>query len=75
MPEFRLTLLFEPVEGGWVQARIAELPAVITAGPTRAEARELVFDALAEFLAANATGVGGRAGTDEEQLTMLLQDA
>jgi predicted RNase H-like HicB family nuclease len=46
----QLSILYEPVEGGWVQARIAELPAVITAGPTRAEAKELVLDALREYL-------------------------
>ena len=33
-----------------MQARIDELRAVITAAPTRAEARELVLDALREHL-------------------------
>lgn len=44
------TAVFEPVEDGWVQARLAELPAVITAAPTRDEAQELLLDALREYL-------------------------
>jgi predicted RNase H-like HicB family nuclease len=47
-----LTGLYEPVEDGWVQARIEELPAVITAGRTYEEARELLLDALREYLLA-----------------------
>jgi predicted RNase H-like HicB family nuclease len=45
-----LTALFEPVEGGWTQARIVELPAVITAASTRDEARDMLLDALREYL-------------------------
>ena len=45
-----VTALFEPVEGGWTQARIVEFPAVITAAPTHDEARELLIDALIEYL-------------------------
>lgn len=45
-----VTVLFEPVEEGWIQARIAEFPAVITAAPTQEEARELLIDALLEYL-------------------------
>jgi predicted RNase H-like HicB family nuclease len=47
-----LTALYEPVEGGWVQARVRELPAVITAAPTRAEARDMLEDAVREYLLA-----------------------
>ena len=45
-----LTAVFEPLEGGWTQVRIAELPAVISAAPTRDEAREMLLDALREYL-------------------------
>ena len=60
MPETRvsLTAVYEPVENGWIQARIEELPAVITAGPTVEEARELLLDALREYL----TSLGGPGG-------------
>ena len=47
---FSLTAVYEPVEHGWVQARIAELPAVITAAPTLQEAKALLADALREYL-------------------------
>lgn len=45
-----LTAVYEPVEGGWTQARIRELPSVITAAPTLEEAKELLTDALREYL-------------------------
>lgn len=45
-----LTAIYEPVEGGWTQARLQELPAVITAAPTIEEAKELLLDALREYL-------------------------
>ncbi len=45
------TAVFEPVEDGWVQARIEELPGVITAAPSADEAKELLLDALREYLA------------------------
>lgn len=45
-----LTAIYEPVEDGWTQARIQELPAVITAAPSLDEAKELLLDALREYL-------------------------
>jgi predicted RNase H-like HicB family nuclease len=45
-----LTAVFESVENGWVQARVPELPGVITAAPTREEARSLLLDAVREYL-------------------------
>lgn len=45
-----LTAVYEPVEDGWTQARIEEIPAVITAAPTLEEAKELLVDALREYL-------------------------
>lgn len=47
-----LTAVYEPVEEGWVQARIRELPGVITAAPTMAAATEMLEDALREYIAA-----------------------
>jgi hypothetical protein len=45
-----ISIVYEPVERGWVQARIEGISAVITAGRSREEARELVLDALREYL-------------------------
>ncbi|HEX8645688.1 MAG TPA: hypothetical protein VF715_02230 [Thermoleophilaceae bacterium] len=45
-----LTAIYEPVENGWVQARLREIPAVITCAPTRDEAEELLLDAMREYL-------------------------
>ncbi len=46
-----LSIVYEPVEDGWVQARIEGIPEVITAGRDKDEARTLVLDALREYLA------------------------
>jgi len=48
--EFTFTAIYEPVEEGWVQARIKELPEVITAAPSFAEAKGMLIDALREYL-------------------------
>jgi hypothetical protein len=45
-----LTAVYEPVENGWIQARIEELPGVVTAGATAGEARDLLLDALRRYL-------------------------
>jgi hypothetical protein len=44
------TAVYEQVEHGWTQARIEELPAVITAAPTYEQAKEQLVDALREYL-------------------------
>lgn len=44
------TVIFEEVGDGWVQARLSELPGVITAAPSREQAAEDVVDALREYL-------------------------
>jgi predicted RNase H-like HicB family nuclease len=46
----QLTPTFEQVEGGWTQAGLRELPGVITAAPSLEEARDMLMDALREFL-------------------------
>ena len=38
--EIKLNAVYEPVENGWTQGRLIELPGVITAAPTLAEAKE-----------------------------------
>ena len=41
-----LTILYDAAEDGWVAARIAEVPAAISQGRTREEARANVIAAL-----------------------------
>ena len=48
--QISLSIVYEPVEDGWVQARIEGIPEVITAGRDKDEARTLVLDALREYL-------------------------
>lgn len=52
-----LTAVYEPVEEGWIQASIEELPGVITAAPSLEEAKEMLLDALHEYLLALGMGV------------------
>lgn len=67
------TAVFEEVEGGWTQARIAEIPGVITAGPSRGEAKELLTDALREYLASFMEADTGLDEVDDrEQLVLEL---
>ena len=61
-----LHVAFEPDQGGWVRATIEELPGVITCAPTLEEARELIRDALAEWLSA-LTGAE-RAAIGEQEI-------
>jgi predicted RNase H-like HicB family nuclease len=49
---FELTAVFEPVEDGWIQARIAEIPGVITAAPDMESAKEMLADGLREYVLA-----------------------
>ncbi|HWH10304.1 MAG TPA: type II toxin-antitoxin system HicB family antitoxin [Solirubrobacteraceae bacterium] len=42
----RLTIVFEPVEEGWIVASVPEVPGALSQGHTREEARENVIDAL-----------------------------
>jgi hypothetical protein len=67
-PPISISIVYEPVERGWVQARIEGIPQVITAGPTKDEARELVLDALREYLASIENG----DPADREQVDLVI---
>jgi predicted RNase H-like HicB family nuclease len=66
-----LTPQFDEVDNGWVEARIKELPEVITAAPTQAEARALLEDALSEYWASlRAEGKPLPIKADREELAL-----
>jgi predicted RNase H-like HicB family nuclease len=72
-PSIPLSIVYEAVENGWVQARIEELPAVITAAPTRAEAKAMVLDALREYLLSlRDTPPDRPAGRDREAVALEI---
>jgi hypothetical protein len=70
------TVILEEVGGGWVQARLHELPGVITAAPSREQAAEDV-DALREYLLSLRDVPGPRSApenvADTVQLTIALR--
>lgn len=69
----QLSVIYEPVENGWIQARIEELPAVITAAPSREEARAQVIDALREYLLALREQPSAlAAGAEREAVDLLI---
>jgi predicted RNase H-like HicB family nuclease len=70
-----LTAVYEPVENGWVQATVEELPGVVTRAPSFEKAREMLIDALREYLLALADAPRGpevREGTRREPLVISL---
>ena len=71
--ELSYTAIYEEVEDGWTQGRILEVPGVITAGATREEARNLLRDALREYLASFMEGERTQpTSEDREQLRVEL---
>ncbi|MDQ6909397.1 MAG: hypothetical protein M3Z84_01225 [Actinomycetota bacterium] len=69
------TVVFEPVENGWIQARLAEIPAVISVGRDRAEALSMVEDALREYLLAVAGGEPTEVNGESEEVSLVLRPA
>ena len=68
----RLTIVFEePDEGGWIVARIIEVPGSMSQGPTREEARENVIEALRLMLSPDDDDASVADGRSEPlELTM-----
>ena len=47
----KLTVIYEDGDDGWIMAQVAEVPAAVSQGRTREEARANVLDALRLVLA------------------------
>jgi predicted RNase H-like HicB family nuclease len=68
-----LTAIYEPVEEGWIQARVKELPGVITAAPTLDEAKSMLEDAVREYLVAQLEdGETGSPAAQEEHVKVTI---
>jgi predicted RNase H-like HicB family nuclease len=71
--QIKLTAVYNPVENGWTQGRLVELPGVITAAPTLAEAKVMLRDALAEYLASFDSAPDAIApGAESEELELTI---
>jgi predicted RNase H-like HicB family nuclease len=70
-----LHVVFEPDEEGWVRATIEELPGVLTCAQTLDEARELVRDALDEWLLALTSAERATIGANATRETLTLSVA
>jgi predicted RNase H-like HicB family nuclease len=63
------TIAFDPPdEGGWIVARVLEVPGALSQGRTREEARENVLDALRTVLTPDEELAGEAADADREHL-------
>ena len=63
------TISFDsPDEGGWIVARVLEVPGALSQGRTREEARENVLDALSTVLTPDEELAGETADADREHL-------
>jgi predicted RNase H-like HicB family nuclease len=70
-----LTVVYEDGETGWVVARIREVPAAVSQGKTRDEARENVLDALRELVLSyidDGEQLPLPEGASSEELTITL---
>lgn len=63
------TIAFDPPdEEGWIVARVLEVPAALSQGRTREEARDNVLDALRTVLTPDEELVGHRTASDVERV-------
>jgi predicted RNase H-like HicB family nuclease len=63
------TISFDsPDEGGWIVARVLEVPGAMSQGRTREEARENVLDALRTVLTPDEELAGEAPGSDREHM-------
>jgi predicted RNase H-like HicB family nuclease len=67
-----LTAIYEPVGDGWIQARVRELPGVITAGRSREEVEELLVDAALEYLRSFGEAVDADEDAAEDRQPLEL---
>ena len=75
MATLTLTADFHPVEGGWIQAELVDVPGVITCARTREQARDDLIDALEQFLRSHAVGEPAPAPDGERvELRLVLAD-
>jgi len=69
--QVRLTIRYLDAGDGWVTAQIAEIPAAISEGRTRAEARANVLDALQDVLTPDEESIGRQSDhADSDSLTL-----
>jgi len=67
----RLTIEYdEPDEGGWIVARIVEVPGAVSQGRTQQEARDNVVDALRLMLSSD-DGVASPGDGVEVELQLI----
>lgn len=69
--QVRLTIRYTDAGEGWVTAQVAEIPAAISEGRTREEARANVLDALQVVLTPDEELMGQQPSeTDSDSLTL-----
>ncbi|HEX6587274.1 MAG TPA: type II toxin-antitoxin system HicB family antitoxin [Solirubrobacterales bacterium] len=72
--ELQLTISYEPNGEGGYLARVREVPGVLSEGSTRADAREMVLDALREVVLSHLEHPEPDTG-DLERIAVRLGEA
>lgn len=73
--QVRLTVRYSDAGEGWVTAQIVEIPAAISEGRSRAEARENVLDAFQVVLTPDEAFTNGRLGERDDSDVLTLNIA
>lgn len=69
----RLTAVFEPDDDGWIYTRVLEIPGVNTSARTEAEAKEMLEDAVREFVASLADTAERERSPDTRYETLEIE--
>jgi predicted RNase H-like HicB family nuclease len=73
--QVRLTVRYSDAGDGWVTAQIVEIPAAISEGRSRTEARENVLDALQVVLTPDEEFTDERLGERDDSDVLTLNIA
>jgi len=65
-----LTIVYEPVDEGWITVSIPQVAGVLSQGRTRVQARANVIDALALMLSPEPVGAGDHREREALHLTI-----
>ena len=65
--------MYEQADGDHVTARVPSVPGAISFGASRDEARNNVFDALAEMLSVEPAGASSRVTTERLHMTFSVE--
>lgn len=67
------TVVYQPIEDGWIMATIPELPGAVTQGRTMKEAREMIKEAVALLLESHRENAAKEAPSNAVWETLSVE--